>query len=137
MRARTLLFVLLLLACNSGGPTEPRALAIASGKWSGNGACLIVDADNDHPRNARLSYGCTQGVFPVPDVRNDGTFAADGTYGVVIGPATPNPLPAAHYSGSLTNTTLTLKVVPSDPKLETTTFRMNMNANANCNPPCV
>lgn len=133
---RRLLIALLLFAC-TGGPTEPRALAIAGGRWSGNGACLVVPTDNYNPRIARLTYGCYHGEFHVPDVRSDGTFEIDGTYGLVAGPASTNPLPPAHYSGTLTNTTLTFKVTPNDPSVPAATFHMNMDPNATCNPPCV
>lgn len=135
MRLRPL-FLLLLLACN-GNPTEPHALAIASGKWSGDGACLNVPGDSSSSRIATLIAGCRHGTFPIPEIRSDGTFDVDGTYRIEAGPVSPNPPPPAHYSGSLTSTTLTLKVTPSDPAIQPATFRMHVDPNATCAPPCV
>lgn len=134
MRNRSLLFVLLLfVACNGGSPTEPRPLGIASGRWSGNAACLIVPAENVSPRTAVLTYSCARGEFRVPDLRSDGTFDVDGTFAVE---GTPNPAPA-HFSGVLTQWTLTLKVAPTDPNAPAATFHMNPNSMGGvCNPPC-
>lgn len=134
MRLRPLCALVLLLACNHS-PTEPRPLAIAAGKWSGDGACLVVGGGQ--PSMSTLTAGCGHGSFPTPVIRSDGTFDADGTYGIEAGPVRPNPAPPAHYSGNLTSTTLTLKVVSSDPAIQPLTLRMHVDPNATCAPPCV
>ncbi|HSP16826.1 MAG TPA: MerR family transcriptional regulator [Thermoanaerobaculia bacterium] len=128
---------LFLLACNNG-PTEPRAFVIADGRWSGDGACLLVrSSQNTFPHSITLIAGCGHGEMPLPTVRNDGTFDVDGTYRIEAGPVSINPAPPAHYSGTLTNTELILKVQPSDPAMPAATYRFHMDPNGTCAPACV
>jgi hypothetical protein len=60
-----------------------------------------------------FTIGCGHGQFPLPTLRADGTFDVDGTYRIEAGPISIDPAPAAHFSGSLTGTTLTLTVLPT------------------------
>jgi hypothetical protein len=60
-----------------------------------------------------FTIGCGHGQFPLPSFRTDGSFDVDGTYRIEAGPISIDPAPPAHFSGSLTGTTLTLMVIPS------------------------
>lgn len=134
MRLTVVTLCLALMACN-GSPTEPQAHAIADGRWSGDGACLLVRNANVFPHTTTLIAGCGHGEFPTPDIRSDGTFDVDGTFRVEAGPVPIDPPPAAHYSGTLTNTTLTLRVAPSGGTVAT--FRFHMDPGGTCTPLCV
>ncbi len=135
-RASIALLLFSLLGCN-GSPTEPHALGITGGLWSDSSACLDVAAENQFPKICRLTVGCAQGQFITPDVRSDGTFDADGTYGIVAGPTRQDPLPPAHFTGSLTNTTLTITVVPSTSSTPPATYTLHMAGGATCPNRCV
>lgn len=135
-RITTGLLVLTLIACH-GSPTEPRVRAIAEGLWTGGGACLRVPSANQFPRTAMLIAGCWKGTFPTPDVRDDGTFEVEGTFRFEAGPVSNDPPPPAHYSGVLTNTTLTLTVTPTGPAAQRTTFRLHPDPNGSCGPACL
>ena len=79
MRRIAIVLCFTLTAC--GSPTEPRAIALGNGKWSGDGGCLsITDSGCD------FAAGCGHGQFPKPTIRPDGTFDVDGTYRVEVGP---------------------------------------------------
>ncbi len=138
MRIGTLVLALSIVACN-GSPTEPRAMVIADGRWTGDGACLQVrSSPNISPHTSTLIVGCGHGEFPTPDIRSDGTFAVDGTYRIEVGPISIDPAPPAHYSGSLSNTTLTLVVAPSISTIAPATYRLHMDPGGTCpGPPCV
>lgn len=135
-RASIAVLLFTLLGCN-GSPSEPRALGIAGGRWSDGSACLNVAGENEFPKICRLTAGCGQGQFIKPDVRSDGTFDADGTYGIVAGPTRQDPLPPAHFKGSLTNTTLTLTVVPSSSSIPPATYTLHMAGGETCPNRCV
>jgi DNA-binding transcriptional MerR regulator len=123
---------LLLLSCN-GNPTEPRTIAFVEGTWSASGACLVV-------RNTptfTLVAGCGHGEFPKPEIRGDGTFEIEGTYRIEAGPVSIDPPPPAHYSGSVTNSTITLRVQPSDPKLAPASYIFRFDPQATCAPRCL
>jgi hypothetical protein len=137
MRITTGLLVLTLMTCN-GSPTEPRVRAIAEGLWTGDGGvCLRVPSVNQTPRTAILTAGCGKGTFPTPDVGDDGTFEVEGTFRVEAGPVSNDPPPAAHYSGVLTGTTLTLTVTPTGPSAQRTTYRLHLDPNGSCGPACL
>lgn len=136
MRFAAGLLVLTLMACN-GSPTEPRVRAIAEGLWTGDGACLMVPGANQVPRTATLSAGCWKGTFPTPDVSDDGTFEVEGTFRIEAGPVSNDSPPPAHYSGVLTNATLTLTVTPTGPSAQRTTFRLHPDRNGSCGPACL
>src|ERR1700680_2071589 len=106
-RASTLVIVWLLAlsACRSN-PTAPGGTPLANGRWSGNGACLSVT-----DMGCNLAVGCGHGQFPKPIVRSDGTFDVDGTYRIEVGPVSINPAPPAHFSGSVSGSTLILTFV--------------------------
>ncbi len=123
--------VLLLLACHND-PTEPRTPAIAEGTWSSDGACLFVKSTS-----ITLVAGCGHGEIPTPTIRPDGTFEIEGTYRIEAGPVSQDPPPPAHYSGVLTNTTLTLTVKPSVPSLSAATFVFHPDPKATCGPRCL
>lgn len=137
MRFATGLLVLTLMACN-GSPTEPRVGALAEGLWTGdNGVCLRVPAANQTPRTAILTAGCGKGTFPTPDVSDAGTFEVEGTFRIEAGPVSNDSPPPAHYSGVLTNATLTLTVMPTAPSAQRTTFRLHPDPNGRCGPACL
>lgn len=129
MRLATIAICFSLIACN-GSPTEPRTVTIADGIWSGDGACLGVIQ-----KKSTLIVGCGHGEFPTPDLRSDGTFDVDGTYRIEAGPVSIDPPPPAHYSGSLTNATLTLRVAPMSG--EAATYHLRLSATATCGPRCL
>jgi len=136
MRLRAAALVVLLAAC-SGSPTEPRTSALANGVWSGGGACLRVVSDpNVLPHTSTFTFGCGRGEFPTPDLRRDGTFDADGTFVIEVGPVSQNPPPPAHFSGRLQGATLTLTVTPQT--LAPATYTLHYTpAAAQCAVPCV
>jgi DNA-binding transcriptional MerR regulator len=132
-----ILSVVLLLSCNHG-PTEPRTRVIADGRWSSDGACLTVrSSPNVSPHSITLIAGCGHGELPLPEIRDDGSFDVDGTYRIEAGPVSIDPPPPAHYSGVLTNTTLTLRVQPSNPSVPANTFVFHMDPNVTCAPRCL
>jgi hypothetical protein len=79
--------------------------ALVPGHWGGN-VCVDVTSTI-----VRVSAGCGFGSFPTPAVGADGRFEADGTFGISVGPAPPNPIaPPAHFSGLVQGTSMTLTV---------------------------
>lgn len=136
MRRLAVALLLFALACHET-PTAPRAIMIASGRWTGDGACLMVAGTNQMPQTSRMTVGCGQGRFPVPVLRSDGTFDVDGTYGIVAGPVGPDPLPPAHYSGTLSGSTLTLTVTPSVSSIPPATYKLHADGGTSCPTPCV
>ena len=137
MRIAVLALALSIAAC-SGSPTEPPVRAIADGRWTGDNACLLVRNANVYPHTSTLIVGCGHGEFPTPDIRNDGTFDVEGTYRIEVGPVSADPAPSAHYSGSLTNTTLTLNVAPSLSTIPPATYRLHSDPGGACpGPACV
>lgn len=129
MRLATIAICFSLIACN-GSPTEPRAVSIAEGIWTGDGACLGVVQ-----QKSTLIVGCGHGEFPTPGLRSDGTFDADGTYRIEVGPVSTDPPPPAHYSGSLANATLTLRVAPMSGVVAT--YHLRLGASGTCGPRCL
>ena len=120
-----------LPACH-GSPTEPRETALANGRWTGDGACLAVtDAD------CNLAVGCGHGQFPRPMIRANGTFEAEGTYRIEIGPISQNPAPPAHFSGVVQGSVLVLTVVPTAPSLPPASYSMRPGSPGACPVPCV
>jgi hypothetical protein len=136
---KRLLAVLFLFAACNNGPTEPRAMVIADGRWTAGNACLMVrSSQNVSPHISNLVVGCGHGVFPTPDIRSNGTFDIDGTYRIEAGPVSIDPAPPAHYSGTLTNTTLTLTVTPSVSSIPAATYEFHMDPGGTCpGPACV
>ncbi|PYQ47426.1 MAG: hypothetical protein DMF59_18905 [Acidobacteria bacterium] len=130
MRRIAIVLCFTLTAC--GSPTEPRAIALGNGKWSGDGGCLsVTDSGCD------FAAGCGHGQFPKPTIRADGTFDVDGTYRVEVGPISINPAPPAHFSGSIAGDTLTLNVVPTSGTVLRPTFSMKPTTAGPCPIPCV
>jgi hypothetical protein len=128
--ATGLLFVA-LVACSSNlaGPTEG---PLATGRWTGDGACLSVT-----DTSCNLAVGCGHGVFPRPTIRADGSFDIDGTYRIEAGPVSIQPAPPAHFSGTLIGARLTLNVMPSG-SLQPASYSMTFAATAGtCPIPCV
>lgn len=112
-------------------PAGPGETTLENGRWTGDGACLAVaDAGCD------LVVGCGHGRFPKPVIRADGSFEADGTYRIEAGPASIDPPPPAHFSGSLTGSILLLRVVPSDP-LPAASYSLRPGSTGACPVPCV
>ena len=135
MRSRrlpTLLIAICLTACKES-PTEPRTTTtLAAGRWAGSGVCLsVTDTTCD------LVAGCGHGQFPKPAIRSDGTFDVDGTFRIEVGPVVFNPPPPAHFSGSVTGSTLTIKVVPSTVTPPDATYSLQRGAPGICGVPCV
>jgi len=129
-KALVLTLLCTALSC-TGNPSAPKpAGPLADGNWSGGGACLAV-ADT-----CNMIAGCGHGVFPRPTIRDDGTFDVDGTYRIEVGPVSIDPAPPAHFSGSISGSTLTLTVVPSG-SIAKGTYTMQAAAAANCGIRCV
>ena len=128
MRLVRVAICFLLLACN-GSPTEP-SVSIADGIWTGDGACLGVVQSK-----ATLIVGCGHGEFTIPVVRSDRTFDVDGTYRIEAGPVSSDPPPPAHYSGSVTSSTMTLRVAPLSGPVAT--YHLQRGAPATCGPRCL
>jgi hypothetical protein len=118
-----------LLACH-GSPTGPGEGPLATGRWTGEGACLSVDAV------CNLVVGCGHGQFTRPIIRADGTFDVDGTYRIEIGPVSIDPAPPAHFSGSVTGSRLIVSVMPSG-SLPPASYSMTPTLSGTCSIPCV
>jgi len=120
-----------LLACNRG-PAGPGEGPLATGRWTGEGACLSVSETG-----CNLAVGCGHGQFSRPIIRPDGTFDADGTYRIEVGPISIEPAPPAHFSGSMSGSRLTLTVVPTAGSLRPASYSMTLASNGGCPIPCV
>ena len=119
-----------LLACNRN-PAGPGEGPLATGRWTGDGACLSV-ADT----GCNLAVGCGHGQFPRPIIRTDGTFTIDGTYRIEVGPTSIEPAPPAHFSGAVIGSRLTLSVMPSGSLLPAS-YSMTPTTDGACPIPCV
>jgi hypothetical protein len=75
-------------------------------------------------------------LFSRPIIRADGTFDADGTYRIEVGPISIQPAPAAHFSGVVTGSGLTLTVTPSG-SLPPASYSMTPTTDGTCPIPCV
>ena len=136
-RLVTVKFILGLLACAGalacgGTPADPSEGLLATGRWTGSGACLAV-AEN----SCNLVIGCGHGQFPRVTVRRDGTFEVEGTYRIEAGPISIEPAPAAHFSGVVTGSRLMLTVVPTVDSLPVASYSMTLNGTGICSVPCV
>ncbi len=127
--------VLPILACAvvacGGPPTEPGLVALSDGRWAGDGPCLSVAG-----QLCNFTIGCGHGQFPRPTLRADGSFDVDGTYRIEAGPISIDPAPAAHFSGALTDTTLSLRVVPSGGS-PLGPYTLRLAASGTCSVPCL
>ena len=128
--AVSLLFGWLAFAC-SGSPLQPRDAPMKVGVWTDGSVCLTVGM-----QACEVTAGCGHGQFPRPIVRADGTFEADGTYRIEIGPVGIDPAPPAHFSGAVDGSKLTLKVVPTGSGLAPATYTMRPASGPGC-PRCV
>jgi hypothetical protein len=117
-------------ACN-GSPVAPGGAPLATGRWTGSGACLSVSETE-----CELTVGCGHGRFGRPTLRSDGTFEVDGTYRIEVGPAVIEPAPAAHFSGTVTRSTFSLSVTPTNGS-PPVTYSMTPAAPGACTVPCV
>src|SRR6266550_9216033 len=113
------------LACSSN-PASPVEGPLATGRWTGDGACLSVT-----DMTCNLAVGCGHGVFPRPTIRSDGTFDVDGTYRIEAGPVSIQIAPPAHFSGVLSNSRLILNVMPSG-SLQPATYSMTLTTTGTC-----
>lgn len=114
-------------------PTSPGERPLALGRWTGtDGSCLAVTETG-----CNLVVGCGHGQFPRPTVRADGTFDVDGTYRVEAGPISIEPPPPAHFSGSVTASRLTLRVVPTADSLPPASYSMAPASAGTCTVPCL
>lgn len=122
-------------ACHSSespSPSSPPAIALANGRWSaGGGTCLSVSDVCD------LVAGCGHGQFARPSIRADGTFDVDGTYRIEAGPVRLEPAPPAHFSGTLGDGVLVLRVVPTADSLQPATFTLRPSTQDRCLVPCL
>ena len=119
-----------LLACNHS-PAGPSEEPLATGRWTGDGACLSVT-----DTGCSLAVGCGHGQFPRPIIRADGTFTVDGTYRIEIGPISIEPAPPVRFSGVMTGSRLTLSVMPSG-SLPPASYAMTPTMAGTCPTPCV
>lgn len=132
---RKLLFVTfsiasLLLACNdSSNPTAPRqALPLEAGQWtggSGENACMSVAGTE-----CDLFVGCMHGRFPRPSIGGDGSFAVNGTYRSEVGPVTNETGAVARFSGSISGSTMTLRVERTDQSSPPATFTLELTGSS-------
>jgi len=129
--AVSLVMSVLLPACHRS-PTEPDAGPLATGRWTGDGACLSVTETE-----CNLAVGCGHGQFPRPSIRSDGTFDADGTYRLEVGPVSIDPAPPAHFSGSVNGSRFMLTVVPTGASLPPASYSMTRTSAGSCPIPCV
>ncbi len=132
MRAMKALVAVAIAAACDGNAAAPGSGPLAIGRWTGDGACLTV-ADN----GCNLAAGCGHGQFPRPILRADGTFDADGTYRIEVGPISVDPAPPAHFLGSVVGSRLMLTVMPAGGSLKPASFTMTATAAGNCPTPCV
>lgn len=120
-----------LLACNRS-PTGPSEGPLATGRWTGDGACLSVS-----DTGCNLAVGCGHGQFSRPIVRPDGTFDVDGTYRIEVGPISIDPAPPAHFSGFVTGSRLILNVVSTAGSPPPASYAMTPTTAGTCPIPCV
>jgi hypothetical protein len=120
-----------LLAC-SRGSTSPSAGPLATGRWTGDGACLSVSETE-----CNLAVGCGHGQFPRPIILADGTFDVDGTYRIEVGPISIEPAPPAHFSGSMAGARLIVTVVPTAGSHQPASYSMTPTSAGTCPIPCV
>ena len=120
-----------LFAC-SRSPTGPEQGPLATGRWTGAGACLSVTETG-----CNLAIGCGHGQFPRPTIRADGTFDVEGTYRIEVGPIAIEPAPPAHFSGSIADSRLMLSVVPTAGSLQPASYSMTPTSAGTCPIPCV
>jgi len=135
-RWRAGVFVVALIACGgpvacTHNPAEPGEGPLATGRWTGDGACLSVAETS-----CNLAVGCGHRQFPRPILRADGTFAVDGTYRVEVGPISIDPAPPAHFSGDVIGQRLILTVTPSG-SLPPASYTMTPASAGTCPIPCV
>ena len=118
-----------LLSCHRN-PAVLRDELLANGRWTGENACVSVTETG-----CDLVVGCGHGVFPRPTIRADGTFDVDGTYRVEIGPIAVDPVPPAHFSGSVGNSKLIVTVIPGG-SIPAATYSMTPASPGTCPNPC-
>jgi hypothetical protein len=135
MRRSARLFVVTLIACGGllacRNPLGPNEQPLATGRWTGDGACLSV-ADTV----CNLAVGCGHGQFLRPTIRGDGTFDVDGTYRIEVGPISIEPAPPAHFSGVVNGSRLILTVMPSG-SLPPASYAVTPTTAGTCPIPCV
>jgi hypothetical protein len=119
-----------LLACH-GNPASPDRGPLATGRWTGQGACLSVTETG-----CNLTLGCGHGQFPRPMISSNGMFDVEGTYRIEVGPISIDPAPPAHFLGSVTGSRLTLTVIPTA-ALSPATYSMTPTNAGACSVPCV
>ena len=127
LRALVPSLVVATVVFDDGGPTEPNEAPLATGRWTGDGACLSVTETG-----CSLAVGCGHGQFPRPLVRSDGTFEVDGTYRIEVGPISIEPAPPAHFSGSVVGARLILTVTPSIASLPSASYSMTLTGTGTC-----
>ena len=81
----------------------PTASTLALGHWGGAFACVDVTA-----ALVTTTFHCAGGTFPTPLLGPDGRFEVDGTFASLF--PLPGPVVAAHYSGVLQGSSLTIAV---------------------------
>ena len=127
-------------SCGGDTPTSPiqvgqpvQATALALGRWSSEErACLTVAQPE-----IQLVAGCWRGRFPMPVVRADGTFDADGTFSFEAGPSQDTPGAPAHFSGAVHGSTLTLTVQQTVGSPPPVSFEFSFAGEEACSPLCV
>jgi hypothetical protein len=115
-----------------GSPTGPNGGRLATGRWTGGGACLsVTDTACD------LVVGCGHGQFQRPTLRADGSFEVNGTYRIEAGPISIEPAPPAQFWGLVSGSRLTLTVVPSVASLPSASYSMTLTGTGTCVVPCL
>lgn len=101
---------LVLAACGDGAVGVWGTPDLRVGTWGAEGAGVIVTDSGVH-----VHIGCTYGDIPgIPDLDEDGRFAADGSFQPRAYPVESGPTVPAQFSGRVVGRRLTLAVAVDD-----------------------
>jgi hypothetical protein len=126
------LFLSGLVSACGGNAAGPEEAPLATGRWVGDGACLLVTDSG-----CNLIVGCGHGQFPRPTLRADGTFTVEGTYRIEVGPISIEPAPPAQFSGSVIGSRMMLHVVPTTASLPPASYSMTPTTVGTCGIQCL
>jgi len=136
MRSRIPLLTLfaLFLGASCGRMSSPTApgmtVLLAQGHWSSTQMCLDVTASS-----VDIAAGCGRGSLPRPLVNDRGTFMADGSFTVSVGPPTQSNLPtSARFTGSVDGDTVTVTITSGTQTYGT--WKATRGSTAGCPVPC-
>ena len=104
----TLFAALFASSCDRvSSPTAPlTAGLLPEGHWSSSQMCLDVASSS-----VSIAAGCGRGSLPRPLLNDRGTFTADGTFTISVGPPPPSSTPSpAQFTGTVEGDTVTVTV---------------------------